>query len=281
MKGWRFALSGRWAGYFALVIVFSVISVMFGNWQFDRRAEARAAIELVEANYDREPLPVSSVLSSLNAYEPSQQWTPVVLTGRYLSDEEMLARNRPYSGHPGFEVLTPLLLDDGTIFIVNRGWVPIGERQDAPDVVPQAPEGPVTVIARLTAGEPVLAGRTSPKGTNQVATIHLPEIAERLDRETYSGAYGLVAEQMPEPETQPVTTPKPDPDEGPHLSYALQWYVFALLAFIGLGWALQQEYRVINADDPRVIKSAAQRDHRRSKRKASDAEVEDALMDHL
>ena len=43
------------------------------------------------------------------------------LTGRYLLDEQVLVRNRPLNGQPGFEVLNPLLLDDGTVFVVDRG----------------------------------------------------------------------------------------------------------------------------------------------------------------
>lgn len=279
MSRWRFVLSWRWAGYLALVVVFATISCSFGNWQFERRAEARHAISLVEANYDRDPVPVAEVLGTLDAYEPGQQWTPVLLTGEYLVDEELLVRNRPYRGGPGFEVITPLLLDDGTVFVVNRGWVPVGSRQDAPDAVPSAPDGPVTVVARLKAGEPVLANRSAPAGTSQIATINLDQVAERLGRDTYTGAYGLVAQQSPEPTDAPITPAKPEPDEGPHLSYALQWYVFALLAFIGLGWALRQEYRVVNAEDPEERERAEERARRKARQKPSDADIEDALLD--
>lgn len=281
MSGWRFVLSPRWAGYFALVVVFAIASCGFGNWQFDRRGEAQHAIALVEANYDRDPAPVDEVLPSLGAYEESQQWTPVEVSGTYLTDEELLVRNRPFRGSPGFEVLTPLLLDDGTTFIINRGWVPTGSAQDAPDAVAPAPSGRVTVVARLKGGEPILPGRSSPAGTNQIATIHLPEVEERLGLPTYSGAFGLVDTQDPAPAATLVTPPKPEPDEGPHLSYALQWYVFAILAFIGLAWALRQEYRVVNADDERVQREAERRRERRARKTPGDDEIEDALLDDL
>ncbi|TQL48043.1 cytochrome oxidase assembly protein ShyY1 [Homoserinimonas aerilata] len=281
MSGWRFVLSARWAGYLALVLVFATVSCMFGNWQFDRRAEARAAIDLVEANYDREPQAVTEVLPTLDSYRGSQKWTPVLLNGVYLSDDEMLVRNRPFRGSPGFEILTPLLLDDGTVFIVDRGWVPVGSRQDAPDEIPPAPQGEVEVVARLKAGEPVLEGRGAPAGTNQIATINLGQVSERLEREMYTGAYGIVSSQEPAPASVPLTPDKPEADEGPHLSYALQWYVFALLAFVGLGWALRQEYRVVNADDPEVRRQAEERERKRAQRKPDDAETEDALLDSV
>lgn len=279
LSGWRFVLTPRWLGYVAMAVVFAIVCCMLGAWQFQRRAEARAAIDVVEANYDEKPRPVHEVLPTLDGYEPSQQWTPVLLRGQYLEDEELLARNRPLGGQPGFEVLTPLQLNDGTVFIVDRGWVPVGSRQDTPDAVPAPPEGEVTVVARLRAGEPMLPGRTAPAGTNQIATVHLEEVAERLDLPTYTGAYGLLASEEPAPAEAPIATVKPEPDEGPHLSYALQWYVFALIGFIGLGWAIREEYRVLNAEDPLERQRAAERARRRSLKKPTDAEAEDAILD--
>ncbi|AWB89220.1 SURF1 family cytochrome oxidase biogenesis protein [Salinibacterium hongtaonis] len=279
MTGWRFVISWRWAGYFALVVVFAIASCGFGNWQFDRRAQAQTEIQRIQTNYEADPVPVAEVLPQLDAWSDDLKWTPVLLKGTYLKDEEILVRGRPYSGHPGFEVLTPLQLDDGSVFVVNRGWVAIGSRQDNPDVVPEAPDGPVVVTARLKAGEPTIEGKTAKAGSNQIATIRLPDVASRLGLPTYTGAYGIVDSQDPRPAASPIVAPKPELDEGPHLSYALQWYVFALLAFIGLGWALRQEYRVVNSTDPRVIDEERRRAQRKAKRAPSDAEIEDAMFD--
>ncbi|HEV7955876.1 MAG: sortase [Microbacteriaceae bacterium] len=279
MRGWRFALSRRWAGYLALTVAFAVVCSLLGAWQFTRRAEARTEIDRIDANYDARPMPVADVLPTLGAFDAGQKWTPVLLEGIYLSDAELLVRNRPLAGRPGFEVLTPLLLEDGTVFIVDRGWVPTGSRQDAPDVVPPAPEGPVTVVARLKGGETVLPGRSTVEGSGQIPTVHLPQVAGMLDNPVYTGAYGLVASEDPAPESAPVAAGKPVRDEGPHLSYALQWFVFALLGFVGLGWALRQEYRVVNADDPDERERSDERARRRAARAPSDSEAEDALLD--
>jgi len=279
MKRWQFALTPRWIGYLSLAVVFAIVCCMLGAWQFQRRAEARAEIDVVESNYDREAAPVDEVLASLDSYDETQKWTPVLLEGRYLIDDQLLVRNRPRGGQPGFEVLTPFQLRDGGVFIVDRGWVPVGSRQDAPDVVPQAPEGEVTVVARLKAGEPAIPGREAPAGSNQVPTIELGLIADRLGLPVYTGAYGLLASEDPAPASAPATTVKPEPDEGPHLSYALQWYVFAIIGFVGLGWALREEYRAVNSDDPQERERAAERARRKAARRPSDADEEDALLD--
>ncbi len=277
MTGWRFLLSARWAGYLALVIAFAIACSALGAWQLARRAEAHAAVVKLDANYDSPPVPLGRLLPTLGSFEESQEWSPVELRGSYLSDAQLLVRTRPLGGNPGFEVLVPFRLEDGAVFVVDRGWVPTGSAQDAPDAVPAAPEGVVTVIARLKPGEPSLPGRTAPEG--QIATIELDDIAELLGQPTYTGAYGLMVTESPAAAERPTPRPKPARDEGPHLSYAFQWFVFALLGFLGLGWAVRQEYRLVNAEDPAERERAAERERRRAERMPTDAEIEDAILD--
>ncbi len=277
MTRWGFTLSRRWLGYLALVVAFAVACTLLSVWQLSRREEARAEIDRVEANWDSEPLPLAEVLPSLDAFESDQKWTPVVVTGRYLESEQLLARGRPLGGSPGFAVVVPFELEDGTVFVVDRGWVPVGNEQDAPDTVPAPPSGPVTITVRLKPGEPVLAGRSAPAG--QIASINLPLVAELVGEPTYIGAYGLLDSEDPAPATRPIAAVRPTPDEGPHLSYAFQWLVFGLMAFIALAWAIRQEYRLRNEDDPAEQERAAARARRQAARRPSDAEVEDQLMD--
>ena len=277
MSGWSFALTRRWFGYLALAVIFAIVCCLLGYWQLSRRAEARAEIDRVDANYASEPQPLADVLGDLEAYEESQKWTPVEVTGEYLPEEQLLVRARPYNGSPGFEVLTPLLLDDGTVFIVDRGWVSPGSKQDTPDRVPDAPTGTVTVTARLKAGEPTLPGRSAPAG--QIATIHLPDVAERVGRPTFTAAYGLLMSEDPAPADRPLEARKPPRDEGPHLSYAFQWFIFALFGFLGLGYALRQEYRLVNIDDPEEQERAEKRRLKQAAKAKTDAEIEDELVD--
>ena len=275
--GWRFTLSRRWLGYLALVVAFAIACVFLSMWQLGRREEARAAIELVEENWDTSPIAVSGALPERDSFDPLEQWQPVIAEGRYLVDEQILVRGRPMNSSPGFAVLVPFLLDDGSVLVIDRGWVPVGNEQDAPDAVPAPPEGRVTVIARLKAGEPVLPGRSAPEG--QLASINLPQVAELLDEPTYTAAYGVLASEDPSPETRPAAFVRPEPDEGPHLSYAFQWLVFGVMAFIALAWAVRQEFRARNEDDPEEQARAEKRRAKAATKKPSDAEVEDALID--
>jgi cytochrome oxidase assembly protein ShyY1 len=47
------------------------------------------------------------------------------------------------------------------------------------------------------------------------------------------GGYGEVTTERPEPRTTPIRLPPPEPSEGPHLAYAVQWFLFAGLALSG------------------------------------------------
>ena len=277
MNNWRFAFTWHWARYLALAVVFAIVCVGLCLWQLDRRNTALEELARLDNNYSADPVPLDEALPELDSFALDQKWTPVTMTGTYLPDEQLLVRNRPYNSGPGFEVLTPLRLADGSVFIVDRGGLPTGREQDAPDEIPAAPTGEVTVTARLKPGEPTLPGRSAPAG--QIATIQLDEIADRMGEPVYTGAYGLMATEDPAPAERPAAATKPARDEGPHLSYAFQWLVFALFGFFGLAYGLRQEYRRVNEDDPEEMERAEARRVKDAARKRTDAEIEDELVD--
>lgn len=269
----------RWVGYIVFVIVFAVACTMLSMWQFARSEEARLEVDRVTVNWDAEPEPLASVLGPTASFDPDTKWVPVEVTGEYLADEQILVRSRPYDGRPGFAVVVPFLTDEGTVFAIDRGWVPQGSAQDSPDVVPAPPEGHVSVVARLKAGEPELPGRSAPEG--QLASIHLPAIAELVGDATYTSAYGVLDSETPAVDPRPFATRKPAADEGPHLSYALQWILFGVLAFIGLAWAVRHDYRQRHAQEPEEMARAAARAEKVARKGPTDADVEDEILDSI
>jgi len=271
---WSFLRSPRWAGYLALVVVFAVACSALGTWQLNRRAEALAEVARIDANYDAEAVPVTEALPDLAGFDVDQRWQVVALSGEYLGDEEIVVRNRPFEGSSGFEVITPFRLDDGTVFMVDRGW--IAQASDGrPSDYAAPPTGRVQIDARLKAGEDRIAGRTS-TGI-EFATIDLTELADRVGEPAYTGAYGVLVQSAADAADPPLAAARPVRDEGPHLSYALQWFVFALLGFIGLGWAANQERRALAEIAAGPTDAAPP--PRRPKRERGDADVEDEILD--
>jgi cytochrome oxidase assembly protein ShyY1 len=276
MSDWSFLRSPRWAGYLALVVLFAVACSALGTWQLNRRAEARAEVARIDANYDAEPVAVDEALPRLDAFDIDQRWQVVALDGEYLADEEVVVRNRPFEGSSGFEVVTPFRLADGTVFMVDRGWIAQASN-GRPSEYTAPPSGRVEVEARLKAGEARIAGRTS--SGSELATIDLEELAERVEEPSYTGAYGVLVQSGADADDPPLAAARPIRDEGPHLSYALQWFVFALLGFIGLGWAANQERRALA--DASVAQHAPRtpRAPRKPPRDRRDADVEDEILD--
>lgn len=277
--GWRFAFSKRWLGYLAFAIAFAIACGFLSNWQLARSKEAAAANALIAQNFDSKPVPLTDELPTLTSYSAGQEWRRVTVTGTYEPELQLLARNRPFNGNPGFEVLTPLRTPDGALFIVDRGWVPTGNDSDDPDHVPAPPTGTVTVVARLKASEPAIDGRTAIG--RQVGTIQLSVVKEKVGTDAvYTGAYGLLDSERPAPASAPTptVTEAPTQDEGLHWSYMIQWIIFALIGFFGLGYALRTEYRKLNEDDPAEKARAAERERKRAL-KRTDSDVEDELLD--
>lgn len=254
----------RWLGYLAVTVVFAAVCCALGAWQWNRREEALAAIARLDANYDAPPRPIDEVLHAPAAYDIEQQWAQVALQGEYLSDEQVLMRGRVRDGQVGFDVVVPFVLSDGSVMIVDRGWLPPGSTPDRPDSVAPPPTGSLSIVVRLRGDEGAIAGRGAPAG--QIASVDLEAFDAALDAPLYTGAYGLLATEDGNAPTDVQPAIRPVLDEGPHLSYCLQWFVFALLGFIGFGWALRREARTLAGMAPTARRSA-------------DAEEEDALVD--
>lgn len=261
----------RWSVYVLIAIGFAIACAFLSHWQFERNESRAAQIELVERNYDAPAVPLGDLVGPDDVLDPQDEWHPVVLRGEYLADEQLLVRNRPHGGTSAFEVLVPFRDIDGRVFIVDRGWVPPGEGE-APDAVPAPPQGEVEVTVRLRTGEQVPAsGRGAPEG--QVPTINLPTIADLVGGDVLTAAYGqLVSEDPAGAPLGGFESPTDDP--GPHLSYAIQWILFALMGFIFIVYIIRTE----------IVKHREEADGvpqpvRASRRRDRDADVEDELLD--
>ena len=280
--------AGRWAIYVAVAVAFAIACAFLSDWQFSRNEERAAQLALIERNYDAEPVPLADVIPAGGELEPQDEWRPVRLTGEYVVDEQLLARNRPHGGTAAFEVLVPFRLDDGRVLLIDRGWVPPGQDRPEPDAVPTPPDGEVTVIARLRPGEPLPAsGRSAPDG--QVPTINPALVAETVAPDVgvalELSAYGVLVSEDPAPASAPHALESPSEDPGPHLSYAIQWILFAVMGFVFIGYVIRTERRhrreeaeEADADAARGSADAAAPASRR-RRRDRDAEDEDAILD--
>lgn len=257
----------RWSGWLSLVVVFAVACGFLSNWQFNRRQEALIAMQQLDANYASVPVSLDA-LATTNSYDSRNDWRNVTMQGHYLAANALLVRNRPLDGQPGFLQLVPFQLDTGEIVAVERGWVSSDDKYNAPETTPLPSANEQSVSGHVRAAEPTL-GRTAPAG--QLPTININAMAKAVgfkDRD-FSKLYVRMSSESSPMATAPKMLEKPQLDEGNHLSYALQWILFALMAGAALFWGIKKEREALSA----IVKTS-----RRRKVGQDDAEFEDRQL---
>ena len=243
---YAFAREPKWLLSHLLVLLLVAAMIGLGLWQLSRLQEKKERNDLVEA---RQELPVTPAQELVGADAPTSvgedvKFREVTATGVYDAEAEVLVRNRTFDGAPGSWVLTPLVLDDGTALVVNRGWVPVtGEQTLSPAARP--PSGEVTVEGSLQETQARGAfGPTDPSGEvlDTLSRVDLERYQEQVDADLYP-VWLQLADQDPEPGVQPTPVPLPALDQGPHLGYAVQWFTFTLIALVGYPMILRRRAR--------------------------------------
>ena len=234
----------RWGPWLALVVLFSIATSLLSWWQFSRREERVQKINTVIENYDKSAVPFADLdWEFFENGEPINEWRPVTVSGTYLTEEAVLVRNRPLSGQGGFLQLVPLLLDDGQILIIDRGWLATGVRVTEPSSNPLPDSVAHTLTVRLRAAEPDL-NRAPVRG--QLASVNPAQLSDQLSEygTVVSDRYGRIDTESPSYANAPFPMPMPSLNEGNHLSYAFQWIIFGIMAFVAFGWAFRNERRI-------------------------------------
>jgi cytochrome oxidase assembly protein ShyY1 len=289
----------RAVGLVVVGVVVATVCVFLGRWQWHRHEWRDAQIAIAEANYDADPVPLEQVVDDpADALPDDAQWRPVSVTGHYL-DTTVLLRNRPVDGNPAYHVVVPFVVaGSGDVLVVDRGWVPTGADASETVEVPAAPAGEVDLVVRLrtaerVSGRPPTDGWVHAVAPDQVMTAAGDEAAPGTDGALYTGLYGQRVSEDPAPAEVPGALPPPDLDPGSHLSYAFQWWVFALGALVGLSWLARREIVEERAGSPALAaggrpgapgdapdegRGPTATPHRRRKEGRAEAE-EDALVD--
>ncbi|MFG2298157.1 SURF1 family protein [Streptomyces sp. NPDC048603] len=234
---YRFVLTRQWVCLTLVALVLIPAMVKLGFWQFHRHERRVAQNELIAANLDAAPVPVTRLTSPGHEVPRADYWRAVTATGTYDAAHEVVVRMRTnQDDRVGFHVLTPLVLADGRAVLVNRGWVEGGGDPRGYPPVPAPPAGQVTVTGRLKADETSGgSGIKDRKGLpdRQVMLINSGQQAQALGRTVLGGYVELTGPVPPDGSPEPVGAPDHD-SIGAHMAYAVQWWLFA--AGVPVGW---------------------------------------------
>lgn len=235
----RFSAFGRvFAPSWPITLVTLALVVLFvrlGIWQWHRGEEKQVAWSEFERNGAAQDVATRDL-------DTVTRFTHARLHGEFAPAHQFLLDNRSHDGLPGYEVLTPFVLDSGSTVLVNRGWVPFtGYRDRLPDISLQA-SGAMTITGRIdelpAAG--LAAGRAAPEaGATWPKLTSFPtpeELASTLGK-PLPRRIVLLDANAPGGYVRVWSPPGLPPSR--HFSYAIQWWGFAialLVLYFGLNF---------------------------------------------
>lgn len=227
----------------AVALYVAVLSCMLwlANWQLDRAALKTTLQEAAEQARDAEATPL---LSIDNLESASAAYRKVTLTGQYDATRQFLWDNRTHGGQAGYEVISVLRLNEGSLALVNRGWVAPGpSRQELPDVALPDVAADNTVVFEgylsrpskgFASGEPITGADGWPK---LLQYFDYDAISGLLDEPIVAAVVQAQALGT-DASTPTVLTSRPEwlaanwqpAASGPakHYSYAFQWFAMAV-----------------------------------------------------
>ncbi len=237
----RTFLRPGWIALAVVVVAFAALCFsVLAPWQLGKNTATDQRNGLIKTAVSTPTAPLSEVAPAGRGFDPSTEWREVSMTGRYLTDREVLVRLRSVSERPAVEVLTPFAIGDGSrVVLVDRGYVR-PEQGALPDV-PVAPSAETTIVGRIRKSEGTTPGRGahSEAGALAVYTIDPVEVGRATDT-TLDPFYLQLSPGQPGALGE---IPLPQLDSGPYLSYGLQWLAFGIMAPLGAGYFIVSEVR--------------------------------------
>ena len=220
-----------------LAVLSAAVFVRLGVWQLERLHERQARNAIVRQQQASAPGPLRALPSDTGA----AHYRPASVEGRFDYEHELVVTSRTRRGSPGVELLTPIRPSGAdTAVLVNRGWV-------------YSPDGSTVDRMRWREGDSTtLTGYVElyAPDAGVTASASDPRIVRRVSRQEIAAKipypvapYYLVATGGPNSSTRPARREIPVLDDGPHRSYAVQWFCFAAIALGGAGAVVWRERR--------------------------------------
>ena len=236
----RLSLRGALAA--AFILAMCALCVRLGFWQLDRLQQRKARNQALQAATSMPVLRYDSATAEAIERDPARFVNRRVrATGAYDPGAEVILRGRAHRSNPGVHLVTPLVAPGvRQALLVNRGWVPSPDAATV-DARTFAEPGTRTVTGILqeiprgtrAGGEPAT---TQVNGAPVVTYRRLDvQTLQRIQRRPFARLY---LQQLPGTDSAgarpPVRVALPPQDNGPHLSYAVQWFSFATIGMVGL-----------------------------------------------
>lgn len=214
-----------------LGLVLFATFVGLGVWQIERRSWKLALIARVDGRVHAAAVPAPGPKDWPDVTAASDEYRHVRLSGHFLNGREAQVYTATDLG-PGYWVMTPLKRDDGTIVLVNRGFVPLERRRPATRRKGEI-DGETTVTGLMRMSEP--GGtllRDNRPADDRWYSRDVRAIAQSRGLSSVA-PYFVDADATPNPDGLPVGGLTRIHFRNAHLQYAITWFAMALLTIVG------------------------------------------------
>jgi cytochrome oxidase assembly protein ShyY1 len=242
-------LRPRWLAIHAVLALLTATMVFLGFWQMNRLEIKQTTNKNVIARTSVPVVDINELFNNAQSLPLEElQWRVVTARGQYLSDQGVTIINRSQDATAGYSPVTPLLLDNGSVVFINRGFVPLAQPVPPPSL------GSVTIkgYLRLSQSRTLLGAvdSTDPTAT-EFHRMDLGLLSQRVTQQTFP-MYVQLTDEIPKlTTTWPAPTRLPELTEGSHFSYAMQWWFFSLVSLTG--WIVVSRRALLARTNDRVV----------------------------
>ncbi len=227
---------------FSLIALLAIVfCVRLGFWQFDRYQLRHDITQNIKVALSQEAMQLSS-----STQKEADAWMKVSIEGRFEPTFQKLFRGHYFQERYGLEVLSLFIPSDSEVapIWVDRGWIETNQDAATTTKIPEPPRGNVTIegILRKYDDASASSGIFFALPAPRIGRIDELSLQEVFSGETFHKYLKL---QKSASNSGLAITPLTPPGEGPHLAYAIQWWIFALL-IAGTRIALYKGERVKN-----------------------------------
>ena len=239
----RKMFSRKWLIATLLVFLGTALCIRLGIWQLDRLDQRRAFNAQVEK---MQSMPRLDLNTEGSGGIDKMEWRSVTFTGEYDFANQVAIRNQYYGSEYGYHLMTPLLTN-GTAVLVDRGWIPADGNSTPADWRKYDEPGEVTVTGQIRLGQskPAIGGVADalPADGSPLWVWNNGDIEKIALQMPYPILNVYIQPDVnPEDETLPIPfQPTLELTEGPHFGYALQWFTFATILFVGYPFFLRKQ----------------------------------------
>jgi len=245
----------KWIISHVLVTALVIAMLIAGIWQINRHFERVERNDVIATRAQQDPVLLASIAPPGTDPEvgESEQYRRVSATGEYRTEDEVLIRNRTLDGSPGWWVLTPFVTNDGWAVAVNRGWIPRSFEADAPRPGTEPASGRVEIVGTVQPARTAEGFQVADPADGILPTLGRPDVARLAQQVDYEMSPVVVRIDPDSVDATALPTPLslPPLDAGPHISYAVQWFIFSTIALIGYPLILRRVSRGKASSAPR------------------------------